>query len=727
MSVSKQIKYILNRGRIYLICNPSIIFLIWAFWLTSEYIFFGPFSYIRMHDEGDSFIPMMMMQALDFSGNGFYYWLSYAVCGTDRLAAGYKILDINSLLFLLFPGWLVYGMATFAQRFIAGYFTYRLCRDYLCLDLYPSILAGLTYAISFSSLLYGDAHHSILADQFCGMMGFPLILWLLERSMERHGESSYLLSAITGAAVLFSSNFAVSVPFALPMVLVWFILIRRKGSLKFLVIYSIFSLIILLGNVPLIQAFIANASLSHRAHWPLFGVLGDFDSSLATSISSGFSFIRRNSIYLLIGIAGLLWIRFNDSRYIIITCTVIFCGIVVSLVKPFWTYFVAPHIGFFSGYQFDRFYLLAPFFAALMVGLGLHYFMRERTIIQGENKWCEKRARAQTISCLLVLLFLISLSGAIKVQHAEQWLSGDSYSINYENPDLDYLAKTDHFQPYRVATVAHGLHPGFTNAYGFESVDGYVTLYSFRYQNYWDYVIKPLTLNDTEVFNYFHNWGNRIYLFEPSDGTFNYKESIKFSDYYNLNLLSLANTRYIISLKPLISDNLTLLPSQIQSNIAGSGQGKIAQEVADNLRGRRLYIYRNENCMPRFFLVDRIRIFENASELLDSLSRADLVALRNFAFAETQSIRKRDADRLGFKYGNITLREYSPDRILFDVNLTGPAILIITNSYSPYWKCRTDDTVCSVFPVDGTFCGVYLNGGKMNVTLEYQPPYRSFY
>ena len=727
MSFSKYFICGLNTALGFFAHNPSAIFLIWALWLTSEYIFLGPFSYIRMHDEGDSVLPMMMEQAMDFAGNGFYYWLSYAACGTDRLAAGYKIFEFDSLLFLLFPGWLVYGTITFLQRFIAGYFTYRICRDYLCLDLYPSILAGLTYAISFSSLLYGDAHHSILADQILGMMGFPLVLWLLERINERPGKSSYLLAAMAGAAVLFSSSFAISIPFALPMILVWFILIRRKGSLRFLSIYTIFSLIILLGNVPLIQALIANASLSHRAHWPLFGVLGGFDSSLAASISSGFSFIRRNSIYLLAGMAGLLWIKFNDRRYILITCLMIFCGTVVSLIKPFWTYFVAPHIGFLSGYQFDRFYLLAPFFAALMVGFGLHFFMRGRTISSGESNGSRKRVNAQIISCLLILLFLLSLSGVIKVEHAKQWLGGDCYAINYENPDLEHLSKIDEHLPYRVATVAHGLHPGFANAYGFESADGYVTLYSFRYQNFWDEVIEPLTANDSETFNYFHNWGNRIYLFEPSNGIFNHEERITFSDYYNLNLLSLANTRYIISLKPLINDNLTLLPSQMPSKVASPGQGKIAQEIADNLQGRRLYIYRNEDCLPRFFLANRVQVFENSSKLLDSLSHADLETLRNSAFIETQSVRKVDADRLGFQYGKIALRKYSPDRIQLGVNSTGPAVLIITNSYSPYWKCWIGAAACPVFPVDGTFCGMYLDGGEMNVTMEYQPPYRSFY
>lgn len=36
---------------------------------------------------------------------------------------------------------------------------------------------------------------------------------------------------------------------------------------------------------------------------------------------------------------------------------------------------------------------------------------------------------------------------------------------------------------------------------------------------------------------------------------------IVFSDYYNLDLLSLANTKYIISTIPIVDENLTLLLS----------------------------------------------------------------------------------------------------------------------------------------------------------------------
>ena len=101
--------------------------------------------------------------------------------------------------------------------------------------------------------------------------------------------------------------------------------------------------------------------------------------------------------------------------------------------------------------------------------------------------------------------------------------------------------------------------------------------------------------------------------------------------------------------------------------------------------------------------------------------------LHSTAFVENESFPMSRIDALGFSDGNITIQKYSPDRIDLDVRLNGTGILLATNSYSPYWRCLANGEERDVFPVDGTFCGVYLQGGKMNVTLKYDPPYRSFY
>ena len=157
----------------------------------------------------------------------------------------------------------------------------------------PSIVAGLAYAISFSTLLYGNAHHSTLFVQFAGEMGLPFILWSLEYINNREGSYRYLLAFLLGLFALFSSNFPLSVPFVLLMIVAWFVLVRQNYSLRFLSIYCIFTAVLLIGNVPLILAMLTNAPMSHRAYWPVFSPLsGDFKMVLINSFLSGISFLN---------------------------------------------------------------------------------------------------------------------------------------------------------------------------------------------------------------------------------------------------------------------------------------------------------------------------------------------------------------------------------------------------------------------------------------------------
>lgn len=717
-----------GRVRDFFVNNPGVIFLLWALWLTLEYFGLGPFSYIHLHDLGDSWIPSKLCLTHDFFKNGFSYWYPYAACGIDRVPK----FCIDNLLFSYFPGWFAYGFALVIQRFIAGYFTYRLCKDYLKLDQMPSIVAGLAYAISFSMLLYGAAYHASLCRQFAGEMGFPFILWSLEFINKKEGSyiNRYFLVFLLGLFALFSSNFSGSMVFLLPMVLVWFIFVRQNHSLSFLSVYSIFTAVIIIGNAPLILALLTNAPLSHRAYWPTINPLsGGFEGMLINSIFKGLGFLKSNVVYWGLGILGLLWIKFKDRRFLIIMLLLGFCGIGIHLANPFWT-FIKPYIGLFSGFQIDRFYNLAPFFAAIAVGFGLHFFMRG-WVLTPEHTLNSKKVRAQTILCAIIIIFLIFHSCQIKVEHAKEWINGDSYAVNYENPDIQYIADSTDSVPFRVATVAYGLHPAYANAYSLETVDGYVPLYPKRYQDFWGKVIEPLTSQDEKQYNYFHYWGSRIYLFEPSDGSFDKIEKIRFSEYYNLNLLSLANTKYIISRKAIANEHLTLLPSQIPQPERGWGslsmEEKIKRGLKDNFGGRGLYIYKNENCFPRFFLTDQVKVFPDSRQLLESMGQVNLSCLRNTAFIEDQFTSKIETDKLGFNHGEITIEQYSPDRVVLAVDLDGSGILVITNSYDPYWKCQVDGIEKDIFPVYHTFSGIYLEGGQKTVTLEYHPPYWSFY
>lgn len=103
--MNNKIKIIVNKIKE----KKYLLFILFAIWVGLEYIGIGPYSYIRIHDLGDSHLPLYLTFIRNFLKYGMTYWNQYAVCGFDYLSAtGTEIFHLNSILFLIFPGWIAY-------------------------------------------------------------------------------------------------------------------------------------------------------------------------------------------------------------------------------------------------------------------------------------------------------------------------------------------------------------------------------------------------------------------------------------------------------------------------------------------------------------------------------------------------------------------------------------------------------------------------------------------
>lgn len=45
------------------LAGPAFIFAAWALWLSFPYLAFGPASYVKVHDCGDSLLPALLSVA----------------------------------------------------------------------------------------------------------------------------------------------------------------------------------------------------------------------------------------------------------------------------------------------------------------------------------------------------------------------------------------------------------------------------------------------------------------------------------------------------------------------------------------------------------------------------------------------------------------------------------------------------------------------------------------
>jgi len=100
--------------------------------------------------------------------------------------------------------------------------------------------------------------------------------------------------------------------------------------------------------------------------------------------------------------------------------------------------------------------------------------------------------------------------------------------------------------------------------------------------------------------------------------------------------------------------------------------------------------------------------------------------LRDTVLVEERYRERLGSERLGYRLGTITVNEYAPDSIRLSVKLDGPAILVASNSFSPFWRCQVDGVEKELFPAYHAFWGAYVNADAKDIWCHYNPPYAVF-
>ena len=709
-----------------------VVFILWSLWLAFPFLGFGNFSYVRIHDNGDSNLPARLALAPAVSDGLMGFWNPQGVAGTDRMAAGI-IPDLINPLFLIFPGWLAYGLLMWLQRFIAGYFTFRLLRDSLGLEAGPAIFAGLVYSLFAQEAINVQPGFTIY--DALALPGLPFVLWALARLEEKTNLRAFL--GACGLALVYSltSHYAYTL-FLVPVIYFWFLFVVPRLSLKFWALIFLFTAVWVIGEVPAVWASLTHAPLSHRADWEYLSSssLLSWREAMLTRAFFITGIIADNALALGAALLGLIIACGRERSLLVVVFATSLCLLFIFGYVPFrWT---ASNLGFLSGFQFDRIYLFIPFLASVAGGIGLQAVSRDWRLLLTGHASPLFDLSLQRLLVVIAICLIVFQSCLLNKRMLGELLRGSSYATLYEQPDLRQLAANSRARPpFRVATVDNGAtddigsykqHPSYVWAYGLESVDGYVALYSQRYQDFWEQVVAPLFAAHQRRYNYFRNWGSRVYLFSPANG-FPHQTEVRFGDYYNLNLLSLANARYIISPVALQDENLTLLPSGRRDAQLSWAAQPVHRKLMSLLRGEYpgvpLYIYENRQVLPRFFLAGQAQLFAGADELLLALRQAEMSALRTTVFVTRAEAGEVPFDTLVGQSGEVELRQYGADRITLDTNAAAASILVVTNNYSPHWRAWVDGTAAHIFPVNHTFQGIYLPGGKHEVVFEYAPPY----
>lgn len=712
-----------------LAARPGLLFFLWALGLAFPYFGFGPSSFVWLPDNGDAYLPMQLAKADRLVRDQAGLWANLFVSGADGLSSLW-VGEPWYGLFALMPGWAAYGLIMLCQRFLAGYFTYRLLRDFLALETMPALYAGLSYAFFHQGSINHQWAGFTLYDGLA-LPGLPFFLWALLRLDACRKGILLAGAAVLGVFLSVTSLYYFAV-FLFPLVVAWCLwIVPRRGI--FWVGIVVFALSWLLAEAPVFLAAYANSPLSFRSLWTPDSPLHEPLVLLEYHLGLGWHIISDNALSLALAFAGRVASGSRDRRLDILLGLFLFC-LAYKIAYPFLIRELLPLLGPFKGFSFDRFYVLIPFLAAVSGALGLAAIGR---------RWELKLTRHPSVSRSLSLqgaLFATSI-GIILVQWAGvqrdilgEMGAGRNYCTLYRHPAIQEIAAhRDALSPFRVATLSANaddtarLHPGYAWAYGLETADGYVNLYSKRYHRFWEQLLEPLSLCDRSSFDRFRFSGTRLYLFAPDAGASGRRGTPPCDEFFHPGLLSLANVRFLISPRPVAQDGWVPLRSDRLAEQEAWAQrpkrDKLLGLVLGKYPGQPLYVYENKQVISRFFVTRRTRVLPGDADVLSALSRATREELASTAYLSEPDVRGLTFPARDMQGGTVRVRDYRADRVVLDVDAPTGGILVATNNHSPYWKATVDGSTGTLFPVNYTFQGVTIPSGRHEVVLSYEPPY----
>lgn len=130
-------------------------------------------------------------------------------------------------------------------------------------------------------------------------------------------------------------------------------------------------------------------------------------------------------------------------------------------------------------------------------------------------------------------------------------------------------------------------------------------------------------------------------------------------------------------------------------------------------------VFRNPQALPRAFVRGTVKPFRTFEQALAYLGSPQFSPERE-AVLELL-LPGPTGDNIDATPVQITLHE--PNRVLLEVVLPAPGVLVLADTFYPGWVCRDQSgREHRIFPVNGISRGVYLEAGRHQVGFFFEPP-----
>jgi hypothetical protein len=128
---------------------------------------------------------------------------------------------------------------------------------------------------------------------------------------------------------------------------------------------------------------------------------------------------------------------------------------------------------------------------------------------------------------------------------------------------------------------------------------------------------------------------------------------------------------------------------------------------------REVLVYENRSAFPRAFTVSR---WESATGAAAARARA----LSPKFDPRHAAVLEGEAAGSGHD-GAVRIVEYSATRLLLTVEMNGPGLIVLTDTFYPGWEARIDGQAAHIHRVNGVFRGVFVEGGRHKIAMRFRP------
>jgi len=468
----------------------------------SPLVVFGEDSYILIHDNLDSnlvWFKVLAESGMAFSGN---YETITSFMGTPRVSLGNEF-DFLFLLYNILDPYNAYVLNQVLIRVIAFFGMFLFLDKYILKNMQHKEYV-VAIALLYSLLPFWPSGGLSVA-------GLPLITYVF---LNIKCNQETLADWVVLILFPFYSVFILSMMFYIIFVgIIWIIDVsRKKLNIKFTLAIFIFSVVYLLLNYRLLEAFIFNTEfISHRVE-RVSAYYGFYDSLIRSLKYFIFGQYHAHSIHIgflpFITIIFLLNLVLKPKDKLLIGLFVL--NIFISLWYGFWKYEVWESIrensSILSALNLSRVHFLTPFIWYTLLGLSIKYYM---TYFQYRYK-----TSILYLMILVNIIFLFYKSDFIQEYKHSDITYRQFYSEQLFQKIDKYIGKNK--SSYKVLSL--GIHPAISQYNGFYTLDGYNANYSLSYKHKFRAIIAQELDKNRKLQKAFDYWGSRCYLFSNDVG-----------------------------------------------------------------------------------------------------------------------------------------------------------------------------------------------------------------